>query len=168
MDVILNGWLSSKKSGFEIILGFHLPCNTDRKIQIKLVVAANRLAHSPDKLVGTGTQITFRAQSYLHLIFGVVDHRRLPFALVFGVFDLRAFPLSAAGRWLARRVGHHGRLPLSVHVLVPVARFLRVRVRHQLRLVVQPALRLHRVRVLDLLRFRLVPTKQKSIPSSSF
>lgn len=57
-----------------------------------------------------------------YLVVGVVDHWCFPLALVVGVVNHRPLPFSTAWGGLAGGVRDLGRLPLAIHILVPVGR----------------------------------------------
>ena len=56
----------------------------------------------------------------VYLVLRVVNHRRVPFALVVGVGDAGSLPLSTPWGSLALGVGHLRRLPLTILFLIPV------------------------------------------------
>ena len=93
------------------------------------------------------------------LVLGVVDHRCRPLALEGGVGLGRARPGPAAGGLASRAlgVGHRGGLPGAVLLLVPVLGLRRLGVGHRRGLVVEPALGLDGIVVVDLARRVLVP-----------
>ena len=56
----------------------------------------------------------------VYLVLRVVNHRRVPFALVVGVGDAGSLPHSTPWGSLALGVGHLRRLPLTILFLIPV------------------------------------------------
>lgn len=63
-----------------------------------------------------------RLWTIIYLIVGVVDHWWLPLALVVGVVNQGPLPFSTAWGRLAGGVRDLGRLPLTIHILIPIER----------------------------------------------
>jgi hypothetical protein len=97
------------------------------------------------------------ARRPLALVSGVVDHRRVPLALVGRVGLVRPLPLAAARSLVALGVANHRSNPLTILLVIPLLRLLRVGIRDLLGLVVEPALGLRRLLVGDLVGSVLVP-----------
>ncbi len=91
------------------------------------------------------------------LVRGIVDERGGPLALVGRVLLHRRLPLAAARGLLAFGIGHGGRNPVTILVVVPVLGLLGFGIRDHGRLVIEPVIRLLGVFIHDLVRRIFVP-----------